>query len=338
MTASSKATASITGTPAIPAGVSAQEARLDPDMAAVLATLRAANAGKPAYDTLTPQQYRERLAADRAVSPHPAAVARVEDIRVPVGNGRDVTVRLYSNANDSSPQPVLVYLHGGGWVGGSLETHDHVARQLALASGVLIASVDYPLAPENPYPEAPRQIVEVVRWMAKHGDTIGVDGSRIAIAGDSAGGNLALSTLLWLRDAGEPLIRYGVLLYGCYSARELPSHYLLGHGKFGLGGGSLKYYWNHYLGADPARRLDPIAAPLEADLHGLPPLFILTGGLDTVSDDSRHLAAKLAATGQSFRYQEYPGLVHGFIHYYAQVGTAAKALATIGIELKNHLR
>jgi acetyl esterase len=334
MTASNKTLAS----PAIPSGVADQQARLDPEMAAVLETLRAANAGKPAYDTLTPEQYRARLAADRAVSPNPVAVARVEDIRVPVGHGRDVTVRLYSNAKDSSPQPVLVYLHGGGWVGGSLETHDHVARQLALASGVLIASVDYPLAPENPFPEAPRQIVEVVRWLAKHGATIGVDGNRIAIGGDSAGGNLAMATLLALRDAGESLIRYGVLLYACYSARELPSHQLLGHGKFGLGGSSLTYYWNHYLGADPARRLDPIAAPLEADLHGLPPLFILTGGLDTVSDDSRQLAARLAAAGQSFRYQEYPGLVHGFIHYYAQVGTAAKALATIGDELKSHLR
>ena len=334
MTASNKTLAS----PAIPSGVAAQEARLDPEMAAVLATLRANNAGKPAYDTLTPEQYRQRLADDRAVGANPVAVARVEDIRVPVGNGRQVTVRLYSNSSDSSPQPVLVYLHGGGWVGGSLETHDHVARQLALASGVLIASVDYPLAPENPFPEAPRQIVEVVRWLAQHGATIGVDGSRIAIGGDSAGGNLAMASLLALRDAGEPLIRYGVLLYGCYSARELPSHQLLGHGKFGLGGSSLTYYWNHYLGADPARRLDPIAAPLEADLHGLPPIFLLTGGLDTVSDDSRQLAARLAAAGQSFRYQEYPGLVHGFIHYYAQVRTAAKALATIGDELKNHLR
>lgn len=325
-------------TVALPLPTVEPEPPLDAEMAVVMEAMRRSAAGKPAYSSVTPVEFRKRLADDRAVNPNPAAVARVENIDVPVGNGQSVKVRLYSTHAGSTPQPVFVYLHGGGWIAGSIETHDHVARQLAIASGVLIASVDYPLAPEHPFPEAPRQIVEVVRWFAHHGAVVGADGARIAIGGDSAGGNLSMAALLWLRNAGEPLLRFGVLMYGCFSIEALPSHRTLGDGRFGLAKPSLDYYWRHYLGDDETRRHNPIAVPLQADLHGLPPLFVLTGGLDPVRDDARHLAARLALAGQPFRYREYAGLVHGFMHYYREVKAVAQAIATIGSELQHHLR
>jgi len=279
-----------------------------------------------------------RFANDRAVNPDKAYVAHVQDISIPVGNGRAVPVRLYSVGKSAEPQPVFLYLHGGGWIGGSVETHDHVARQLAVASGILIASMDYPLAPEDPFPEAPRQCVEVVRWLNAHGNSVGADGNRIAIGGDSAGANISMGSLLALRDSGESLVRYGVLVYGSYTTvHDLPSHRTLGDGRFGLTHTSLGYYWNHYLGANAGHRRNPMAAPLEGAMHGLPPLFLIAAGLDPVRDETRQLAARLVLAGQTIRYQEYAGLVHGFMHYYGQVPAAAEAIATIGEVLRREL-
>lgn len=310
-----------------------------PQTAKVLEQMRRNAAGKPPYATLTPQEYRARFAADRAVNPNPAPVARVADIRVPVGRSREMPVRLYASQEGKAPQPVFAYLHGGGWIGGSIDTHDHVARQLALAApGVIIASLDYPLAPEDPFPEAHRQSAEVLRWFATEGARVGADGSRIAIGGDSAGANISLCTLLALRDAGESPACFGVLVYGPYSPLErFESHRVLGDGRFGLSSTSLDYYWEHYLGGDPAVRRDPISSPLSAPLIGLPPLMLATGGLDPVRDETRVLASRLALAGQPFSFREYRGLVHGYMHYYAEIDPAAGAIRDIGSALQDAL-
>jgi acetyl esterase len=310
-----------------------------PQTAKVLEQMRRNAAGKPPYSALTPQQYRERFARDRAVNPDPAPVARIEDIRVPVGKGREMPVRLYAARPASTPQPVFVYLHGGGWIGGSVDTHDHVARQLALATpGVIVASLDYPLAPEDPFPEPHRQTAEVLLWMRTNGARIGADGARLAIGGDSAGANISLCALLALCDAGETPASFGVLIYGSYSPIErFESHRVLGDGRFGLTGTSLDYYWNHYFGTDPAVRRDPLAAPLSAPLAGLPPLMLTCAGLDPVRDETRVLASRLALAGQPFSFREYQGLVHGYMHYYAEIEPAAGAIRDVGAALRTHL-
>ena len=129
-----------------------------------------------------------------------------------------------------------------------------------------------------------------------------------------------------------------VLIYGSYTTdHTMESHLTLGDGRFGLASASLGYYWKHYIGHDPLADRNPLAAPLEGSFHGLPPLFVISGGLDPVRDESRSLAAKLALAGQAVEYREYAGLVHGFMHYYAQIGSAAHAVATIGEYLARHL-
>ena len=218
------------------------------------------------------------------------------DVILPGPHG-DLPCRFYYPEGVDKPA-CLVYLHGGGFMQGSLNSWDHFLRDLVRQSGVAVMSVDYRLSPEVKFPVAFDETVAMVRLMAKEGAAQGIDQSRLAVGGDSAGANLALAAALALRDAGEKILSFQLLLYGVYSTEvESPSWQRFGRGA-GLSQTQMRWIMETYL-ENPAQQQDWRAAPLLAELKGLPPAHLIVGSLDPLLDDSNKLAAKLKAAGSA---------------------------------------
>ncbi|MDX6749721.1 alpha/beta hydrolase [Geminicoccaceae bacterium 1502E] len=281
---------------------------LDPRMAVILAKMAAA-APRP-YEAMTPAEARAEAERRNAVwNEEPPPLALVEELSLP-GPRDMLPVRFYVPEGGSAPTGCVLFFHGGGWVFGSPDTHDGICRRLARAGGFAVASVDYGLAPDHPFPHGLEDCLAAIRWFREHGATHGVDPERLALAGDSAGANLALACCLALRDAGEPPLRAAALAYGVYSADcDSASHAAFGDGRYVLSSAMMRWFWNHYV-AEPARRTDPLAAPLHADLHGLPPLFLAAAELDPLRDDSERLARRLIEVGAEFDYRLWKGVTH----------------------------
>lgn len=281
---------------------------IDPHMAAILETM--AEAGATPYEGMTPVEARAECERRNAAWNEDAPlVASVEDVLVPGPRG-DVPVRLYAPEAAGPEASCVVYLHGGGWVFGSRDSHDGICRKLATAGGFKVASVDYGLAPENPYPHGLEDCLGVVRWLRHNGRRHGIDGGRLALAGDSAGANLSLACCLVLRDRAEPPPRAAALVYGAYSAElDSPSHAAFGDGRLVLSTTMMRWFWDHYV-PDPRRRAEPLAAPLHADLRGLPPLFLAAAELDPLRDDSERLARRLIEVGAELDYRLWRGVTH----------------------------
>ncbi len=262
-------------------------------------------------------------------------VAEVREVSVP-GPGGPIRVRLYRPLDDR-PLPLVAYLHGGGWVMGTIDAFDPLCRALANASGALIASVDYRLAPEHPFPAAPDDARAAVRWLAANAEELGADPARLGIAGDSAGGNIAAVTARRLRDEGGPPLRFQALIYpACDSALNTPSYCENGSG-FGLDPESVKRYWELYL--DGADGRQPDASPLQApDLAGLPPAFVLTVHHDVLRDEGESYARALEAAGVPVTLRRYDGAVHGFFRWLARAELARRAVAEVGAALRAGLR
>lgn len=275
-------------------------------------------------DDLSFDEMRRRAEAVRARWRRggPQMVA-VEEMQVPTGSG-EVRVRLYKAVVNNALQPALVYLHGGGWTMFSIDTHDRIMRELASKAGVLVIGVDYALSPEAKFPFALQQVVGVVRWLSQCGDTCGIDTKRMAIGGDSAGANLAVSTSLMLRDAGERKTIQGMLLiYGCFSSEPTDSSY----GSEGnlLSSQEMAEFWKNYL-ADPADAGNPLAAPLLARLEGLPPAFQVIAECDVLAEQNIEFAARLREAGVAAEEKEYPGATHSFLEAVSIADVARHAL------------
>jgi acetyl esterase len=287
---------------------------LNPQMAEILALVAEAMKDRPERTTLSAVEARAQTSATfeafwNADRPTLWAVYNHE---IP-GPGGKVRVRLY-DPGIARPAPCLVYIHGGGWVICSLDTHDGACRRLALAGDFLVASVDYRLAPEHKFPAGLEDCVAAVRWIAVHGANWGIDPGRLALGGDSAGANLALATLLSLRDAGANPVRAGLLIYGAYAAdTDTTSHAAYGDGSYILSNDDMRWFWNHYLN-DEADRRNPLAAPLLADLRDLPALLVTACEFDPLLDDSKRLVARLDEAGTPHRYAFWPGVTHACIH------------------------
>lgn len=294
-------------------------------MRVVLARMQSRMAGRPPLGSSTPAAMRARFAEDIAGwNADPPPVASVEDTVVPAAR-RDVPARVYRPVVDQAPQPALICFHGGGWVVGDLDSNDRALRLLANESGVSVISIDYALAPEHPFPAALDECVDVARAVRRDGARLGVDVDRLAIGGDSAGANLALAAAIDLRDAGESWPRFMLLVYGVYARdHSTESHRLYGDGSFGFGTEAMDALWTMYLGAG-ATGDDSRAAPLRAALDGLPPAYIVAGGLDPLRDDSRRLAARLVEAGGEVEYREYAGVVHGFMSMTRELQIARRA-------------
>jgi acetyl esterase len=262
-------------------------------------------------------------------------VAEVRELDVP-GPAGPIRVRVFRplEVGDGADRlPLVAYLHGGGWAVGTLDAFDPLCRALANASGALVASIDYRLAPEHPFPAAPDDARAAVRWLAAHAGELGADPARLAIAGDSAGANLATVTARRLRDERGPELRCQALIYPvCDSALNTRSYRDFGSG-FGLSAASMKRYWELYL--DGADGRHPDASPLQAaDLAGLPPAFVLTAAKDVLRDEGEAYAQALRAAGVAVTLRRYDGAVHGFFRWLAKAGIARRAVAETGAALR----
>lgn len=246
------------------------------------------------------------------------------DVMLPGPHG-DVPCRFYYPEGVDRP-PCLIYLHGGGFMQGSLDSWDHFLRDLVRQSAVAVMSVDYRLSPEHKFPVAFDETVAMVRLAAQDGAAHGIDPARLAIGGDSAGANLALAAALALRDAKENLLTFQLLLYGVYSTEiDSPSWQHFGRGA-GLSQTQMRWILETYL-EEPAQQQDWRVAPLLAELAGLPPAHLIVGSLDPLLDDSHKLAAKLKAAGVPANLTVYQGINHGFIRYGRLIRTARNAVA-----------
>ncbi|MDN3016153.1 alpha/beta hydrolase fold domain-containing protein [Paenibacillus sp. BSR1-1] len=280
---------------------------IDPQAWFILKQLE--SAGAPPLELLTPDQ--ARLGADfRLLAGVPEQVAKVENRTIPVPGG-EIPVRIYTPSGEG-PFPALVYYHGGGWVIGNLDTVDVPCRMLANRAGCVVVSVDYRLAPEHKFPTAAEDSYAVVKWVAEQAASIQVDPERIAVGGDSAGGNLAAVVALMARDQGGPSIAYQMLIYPVTNhSYETESYRENANGYF-LTKNTMVWFWNHYL-RDEQDGKNPYASPLLAeDLSGLPPALVITAGFDPLRDEGEAYAERLKATGVPVEATRYDGMIHGF--------------------------
>lgn len=250
------------------------------------------------------------------------------------------TVRIYSPVPSVQASPALVYLHGGGWCMFSVETHDRLLREYAHASGLPVVAVDYSLAPEHPYPVALEQSLEVLAWLKRHGQAHGIDANRLALAGDSAGANLAVATALALREAGELSRLHALVLnYGAW-APDLSPHArtTLGTADDMLSGAEMDEFWHEYLGTQADEVAGPLSAPLRADLQGLPPSLLLWGDRDLLSEQNAAMAQRLSEAGVQVVSKIYPGAPHSFIEAMAVSDQAQDAIQRGADWLVEHLQ
>lgn len=311
---------------------------VDPDMRQAMA--RSAEIAKEyglAADRskLTPAQARERMELDRKWwNEERPAMARIVDTTVPGPTG-DVPVRLLY-PREGENLPVLVYLHGGGWVVGSLETHARSMHLLALESGCVVAAVDYSLAPEAKFPTAIDETLAVIDFIAASGVDWSVDPTRIALGGDSAGGNLAVGAELALRRRGASPVKALALVYGVFGNDfETASYRSFGAGAWGLTTADMKAYFAHYL--DAADHGDPRAVPMKADVSGFPPCFLHSAGVDVLRDDSRLFYEKLRDAGVPVEHTEHAGILHGSMGQNRMVAKARDLIAGLGRQLAGAL-
>jgi acetyl esterase len=235
----------------------------------------------------------------------------VTERRIP-GPAGDLAVRIYRRMGQTEPVPAIVYLHGGGWVVGDLDTHDGSCRLLAHESECVVVAVDYRLAPEHPFPAAIDDAVAAYRWVHHHAAELGTEPGRVGVMGDSAGGNLAAVVAQVTRDTDVPAPTAQCLVYPATDAllREA-SHELFGEGFF-LTRAGIEWYRSKYL-PDPTDWDSPLASPIEApDLSGLCPALVVTAGFDPLRDEGRRYAERLEQAGVPVRYRCYDDMVHGF--------------------------
>lgn len=253
----------------------------------------------------------------------PAEVAAVTDLDFDCERG-PIKLRLYHPAPEER-RPPLIYLHGGGWMVGNLDTHDRIMRLLARESGWAVLGVDYGLAPENRFPVATRQAAAVARALPQVLAGHAIEATRYAFAGDSAGANLSLSATLLLKGEGGPLPEALLLYYGGFGLKDSPSRRFYGNALDGLGEKELAFYRQCYR-SKPEDDDDPLTDCLRADLAGLPPAFIAAVELDPLSDDSYALARAFELAEVPHSLKTYRGVLHGFLHYSATLPEAMEAI------------
>jgi len=295
--------------------------------------------GVPATHTLSPAEartlYRERRSFTQ---PEPPAVASVRDLQAAGPHGA-IPLRLYRPIGSTETQtlPVLVYFHGGGWVIGDLDTHDTLCRELAKGAGCAVVAVDYRMGPEHRFPAAVDDCLAATRWVHAHAGELQLDATRLAVGGDSAGGNLAAVVSIAARDAGDLPIAYQLLIYPATDQhRNAPSHTSNGQGYL-LTTDTMAYFTGHYI-TDPAQYTDWRASPLlHDDLATLPPALVLTAGYDPLRDEGAAYAERLTAAGNRATCVCFERQIHGFITMGKLLDEANSAVRLCAAELKHAL-
>ena len=295
---------------------------LDPEVKDLLERLQAADP-RP-RSALTVAETREKYLQARVLAGAPRALHRVED-RAIAGRGVAVPVRIYAPTKDPM-LPALVYLHGGRFISGDLETHDAVCRDLAFRSGCAVVAVDYRLAPEHRFPAALDDASDVAAWISADGRELGIDAARVGVGGDSVGANLAAAVALRFRDRQIAALRCQLLVYPMLDAtRGLESHRAFATG-YGPGSDDMMRGWREYLGEETDPRT-PLASPYFApDLRGLPPALVQTAEYDTLRDEGEAYARRLEQAGVPVVGTRYEGAIHGFFQMAGVLETGRRAL------------
>ncbi|HEY7251833.1 MAG TPA: alpha/beta hydrolase [Methylomirabilota bacterium] len=306
---------------------------LDPQAQNVVDTIAALNL-KPIKDS-TPTEAREAMRTRTAGLGPVEDVPAVADHRVPVEGG-EITVRLYAPAG-VGPHPVLVFYHGGGWVIGDLYTHDGLCRSIVNAAGCAVASVDYRLAPEFKFPVAVEDSYTALKWVAANGPRLGLDSARLAVGGDSAGGNLAAVMALLARDRRGPRILLQALVYPVTNYDFGAKSYVENATGYVLTTEDMRWFWRHYLSREEQGQ-EMTASPFRAkSLADLPPALVMTAGCDPLRDEGDAYAARLRDSGVPVTLTQYPGMFHGFLRMTRILDQARAALDEVATALRKAL-
>jgi acetyl esterase len=310
---------------------------LNPDAQRVLDLIR--EAGRPPYETMEPAAARELYRKGRTVlQPEPPDVAAVRDLSAPGPHG-PIPLRLYRGlgTRDGDALPALVFFHGGGWVFGDLDTHDGPCRMLANAARCAVVAVDYRMGPEHRFPAAFDDCAAATRWVADNAAALGIDARRLAVGGDSAGGNLAAAVSLWARDGGRPSLGFQLLIYPALDmAMDAESHRIHTQG-LPLTHATCLWFRDLYL-RNAADRTDWRASPLEAtDLRGLPPAYVLTVGYDPLCSEGELFAQRLRAADVAVTHRHLPDQIHGFVTMGRIIAAARPAVEDAGAVLARAL-
>jgi acetyl esterase len=310
---------------------------LDPDAAHVLQIIR--DTGRPPFETLTPAEARAAYAKARiAAAPVPQDIDHTEVFEIEGPHG-SIPVRFYRPTQEGSePLPLLVYCHGGGWLLGDLESHDGVCRHFANGAQCAVLSVDYRLAPEHKFPAAVDDAFAATTWASEHANKLNIDPRRLAIGGDSAGGNLAVAVCLLARDAGTLNIRFQLLLYPALDfSFETPSHHEFAE-DHSLTRSTLLWFRDHYF-RTPSDEEDMRASPLRTKtMRGLPPACILTAECDPLRDEGEVYATRLAQEANvPVTHWRAAGQIHGFLPMGKLISASAPTLDALALTLKSAL-
>ncbi|KNX80633.1 alpha/beta hydrolase [Pseudomonas sp. 250J] len=300
----------------------------------------AAGGGKP-LETLAPKDARAVLSGAQAGVKVDLSGIRVER-RTIQADGQPLEIRVVRPEGAKGELPVFMFFHGGGWVLGDYPTHERLIRDLVVGSGAAAVYVDYTPSPEARFPTAINQAYAATRWVAEHGKEIGVDGSRLAVAGNSVGGNMAAVVALKAKEAGTPKLRFQALLWPVTDANfNNASYNQFAEGHF-LTRNMMQWFWNNYT-TDPRQRDDIHASPLRASLEqlkGLPPALVQTAEMDVLRDEGEAYARKLDAAGVPVTAVRYNGLIHdyGLLNVLSSVPSVRSAMDQAAQALKTHLQ
>ncbi len=288
-----------------------------------------ATAGGPPLSTLSPDDARAVLVQAQSGEVW-MAPAEIEEHTIPGGPNGTVLLTVVRPVDRNGSLPVVVYTHGGGWVLGNFATHERLVRDLTAQTGAAFVFVNYPRSPEARYPVAIEQVYATVRWVAEYGSELGLDGSRLAVAGDSVGGNMTAAVTLLAKERGGPAIRYQALLYPVANAAfDTGSYEQFAEGPW-LTRKAMQWFWDAYL-PDYAMRAEATASPLLAtveQLRGLPPALVITDEADVLRDEGEAYGRKLRLAGVDVTSVRYEGVFHDFMMLNALAETNATRQAT----------
>ena len=319
---------------------SEQPVNLPAPTAGVQAFLNVLNSGngKP-MEQLTPQEARQILIGAQKGVTLPSAQVSEKIITV---NGQSITLKIVKPENATGTLPVFMFFHGGGWVLGDFPTHERLIRDLVRSSGAAAVYVDYTPSPEAHFPVAINQAYEATKWVAEHGQEIGVDGSRLGLVGNSVGGNMVASVALQARQFNGPKIRYNVMLWPVTDANFNNASYNQYENGYFLTKNMMKWFWDNYT-TSASDRNNILASPLRAtteQLKGFPQTLIQTAELDVLRDEGEAFGRKLDAAGVPVTVTRYNGMIHdyGLLNPLSQEPTVRTALEQAGAALQNHLK
>jgi len=300
----------------------------DPEVAALLELVER---GYPKVETMDPAEVRAAFRARETTPEQPVEVGAVAD-RVIVardqghdhGAGHQIPMRVYRPLGADAPAPVVLFAHGGGFVFGTLDSHDDFCRRMSAGLDAVVVAVDYRLAPEHRHPAALEDVLAAAEWVVKNAGDLGADPSRLVLAGDSAGGNLAACAALLARDRGGPAVRVQLLVYPMI----VPGHHGESYHRYAEGyantAAATDWYWDQYRPEETAGGPGPYLSPVEADLAGLAPVVMISAACDPLHDDSELYARALGEAGVACWYRDYPGTFHGFATI-SSLGVARRA-------------